>query len=94
MTKAELIEKIQAEKGAELSKKAVSEIVDAVFDEIARSIRKDKRFTYPGFGTFGLKKRKGRLGRNPQTGAEIKIAPSKTVGFKPSPEFKRSLGNA
>ncbi len=93
MTKAELIEKIR-EDNAQLSKKQVSGIVDAVFDEIGKSVRKDKRFSYPGFGTFTVKKRKGRTGRNPQTGAEIKIAPSKTVGFKPAPELKKSLGNA
>lgn len=93
MTKAELIQKIQEEKGALLSKKHVAGIVDAVFDEIAKSVRKEKRFSYPGFGTFTVKKRKGRTGRNPQTGAEIKIAPSKTVGFKPAPELKKSLGN-
>jgi DNA-binding protein HU-beta len=66
-------------------------VVDAVFENLARAIRKDKRFSVPGFGTFSLKKRAGRVGRNPQTGAEIQIAPTKTVGFKPAPELKRSL---
>jgi DNA-binding protein HU-beta len=54
-------------------------------------VKKSGRFSYPGFGTFTLKKRKGRTGRNPRTGAEIKIAPTKTVGFKPSPDLKKSL---
>jgi DNA-binding protein HU-beta len=91
MTKAELVEKIQADKAQTMSKKNVAGLVDAVFDEIGKAVRKAGRFSYPGFGTFTLKKRKGRTGRNPQTGQEIKIAASKTVGFKPAPELKKSL---
>lgn len=90
MTKAELIEKIQ-ESRTDLSKKAVATLVDTLFDEVTRAIKKDKRFSLPGFGTFTVKKRKGRTGRNPQSGAEIKIPPSKTVGFKPAPALKKSL---
>ncbi len=90
MTKAELVEKIQ-ESRSDLSKKAVAVLVDSLFDEIAKAIRKDKRFSVPRFGTFVVKRRAGRVGRNPQTGAEIRIAPTKTVGFKPAPELKRSL---
>ncbi|HYG69145.1 MAG TPA: HU family DNA-binding protein [Anaeromyxobacteraceae bacterium] len=90
MTKADLIEKVQAEHG-DLSKRQVAAVVDAVFDQLAKGIRKDKRFVMPGFGTFSVKKRAGRVGRNPQTGAEIQIAPTKTVGFKPAPELKKAL---
>jgi DNA-binding protein HU-beta len=90
MTKADLIDKVQAEHGA-LSKRQLAAVVDAIFDHLAKGIRKDKRFLMPGFGTFTVKKRAGRVGRNPQTGAEIKIAPSKTVGFKPAPELKKAL---
>lgn len=91
MTKAELVEKVQGDSGGSLSRKAMATLIDAIFDEIGQSVKKDGRFSYPGFGTFTLKKRKGRTGRNPRTGAEIKIAPGKTVGFKPSPELKKSL---
>lgn len=90
MTKAELIEKVQAARPA-LSKRQVSEVVDAVFEHLARGIRKDKRFSMPGFGTFVVKRRAARVGRNPQTGAAIEIAPTKTVGFKPAPELKKAL---
>jgi DNA-binding protein HU-beta len=75
----------------ELSKKAVGEIIDSVFGTISKSIKKEKRFSYPEFGTFNVKKRKARTGRNPQTGEKIKIKASKTVGFKPAPSFKSSL---
>jgi DNA-binding protein HU-beta len=90
MTKADLIEKVQGSR-PDLSKRQVAELVDVVFDHLARAIRKDKRFSMPGFGTFVVKRRAGRVGRNPQTGAEIQIAPTKTVGFKPAPELKKAL---
>jgi len=90
MTKADLIEKVQAAR-SDLSKRQVSDVVDAVFDHVAKAIRKDKRFSMPGFGTFVVKRRAARVGRNPQTGAAIEIAPTKTVGFKPSPELKKAL---
>jgi DNA-binding protein HU-beta len=90
MTKADLIEKVQAEHGT-LSKRQVAALVDIVFDHLARGIRRDKRFSMPGFGTFVVKRRAGRVGRNPRTGAEIRIAPTKTVGFRPAPELKKTL---
>ncbi len=90
MTKADLIEKVQSQHGL-LSRRQVAVVVDSVLDHLAKAIRKDKRFSMPGFGTFVVKRRAGRVGRNPRTGAEIRIAPTKTVGFKPSPDLKRSL---
>jgi DNA-binding protein HU-beta len=90
MTKADLIEKVQAAHG-DLSKRQVAIVLDAVFDYLAKGIRKDKRFSMPGFGTFVVKKRAARVGRNPRTGAEIQIAASKTIGFKPAPELKNAL---
>ena len=89
MTKAELVDcVVTANRHRELSKAPVNVICDALFDELAKGIKKDKRFTYPGFGTWTLKNRKARVGRNPQTGEEIKIKASKTVGFKPAPRLK------
>ena len=91
MTKAELIDKVAETKGLDLSKKAVGDVVDACFEAIGKTIKKDRRFSYPGFGTFTVRSRKARVGRNPQTGAEIRIKASKTVGFKPAPGLKSSL---
>ena len=65
--------------------------VDATFDSIAKAIRKSKRFQVPGFGTFTVRSRKARKGRNPQTGAVINIKASRSVGFKPAPVFKKGL---
>jgi DNA-binding protein HU-beta len=91
MTKAELIEKVHKEHGGEMSKKAVGDIVEGTFNVIAKSIKKEKRFGFPSFGTFTVRERAARLGRNPQTGASIKIAKSKAVKFKAAPELKKSL---
>lgn len=93
MTKAELIDKVtqQISKSAEVSKKATGEIIDLAVAEIAKAIKKEKRFSYPGFGTFNVRARKARKGRNPQTGEEISIKASKTVAFKPAPELKDKL---
>lgn len=90
MTKAELVETV-GKLNKDLSKKAIAEVMDATFEQLAKSLKKDGRFTYPGFGTFSVRKRKARTGRNPQTGAEIKIKASRTVGFKPAPTLKQSI---
>lgn len=92
MTKAELIDKIYgANKDCGLSKAGVNEFVDTVFDQLSKAVKKDKKFTYPGFGTWTLKSRKARKGRNPQTGEEIKIPASRTVTFKPASTYKQTL---
>ena len=92
MTKAELVDQVvKSSKGMNLSKKAAAEILDSVFDEVGKAIKKDTRFSYPGFGTFTVKRRAARKGRNPRTGAEIRIKASKTVGFKPAPGLKGML---
>lgn len=91
MTKSDLINAVHSNSGEDLSKKLVGEIVDSVFGNVSKAIKKDKRFAFPDFGTFTVKKRKARIGRNPQTGEKIKIKASKTVGFKPAPSFKSAL---
>ena len=92
MTKADLIEAVMKScKDDGLTKRLTGDIIDNAFSAISKSIKKDKRFSYPDFGTFTVRNRKARKGRNPQTGKEIKIKASKTVGFKPSPKLKGSL---
>ena len=92
MTKDELVSAvIKSCKGDDLTKRLVSDVIDATFENIGKSIKKEKRFAYPSFGTFTVRNRKARKGRNPQTGAEIKIKGSKTVGFKSAPTLKSSL---
>jgi len=92
MTKAEFIDQVvKASEGTSLTKKAAAEIIDGMFSIVGRAIKKDGRFSYPGFGTFTMKKRAARKGRNPRTGTEIRIKASKTVGFKPAPSLKKAL---
>ena len=92
MTKDDLVTAVvKSCKEDDLSKRLVSGVIDATFGCIGKSIKKEKRFSYPAFGTFTVRHRKARKGRNPQTGAEIKIKASKTVGFKPAPLLKSSL---
>lgn len=91
MTKAELIDRLHKSAGKDLSKKALNDLVDELFALITKSVRKDKRFVYPGFGTFAVRKRAARVGRNPRTGEPVNIAPSKTVAFKPAPNLKTGL---
>jgi DNA-binding protein HU-beta len=92
LTKDELINSIIKNcKDSNLSKRLAGDVLDAAFENITKSIKKEKRFAYPGFGTFTVRNRKARKGRNPQTGEEIKIKASKTVGFKPAPTPKNAL---
>ncbi len=91
MTKAELIDKVHGMYSGQLTKKLASELVDAVFDNLAGAIKKDRRFSYPGFGTFVVRQRKARTGRNPQTGESIKIKASKAVGFRAARTLKDKL---
>lgn len=89
MTKADLVNSVA--KATKLSKRAAMDAVDSIFENLARAIKKDKRFQVPGFGTFSVRSRKARKGRNPQTGAAINIKASRTVGFRPAPGFKKGL---
>lgn len=91
MNKAELIESIQKALGADATKRAAEQALDAVLDSIAKGVKKDKKVQIIGFGTFEVKKRAARLGRNPKTGEALKIAASKSVGFKASSVLKGSL---
>lgn len=89
MNKQDLIEAILANKEAGIeSKAAAGRAVDAVLDAIAAGIKKDGNVQLIGFGTFAVKTRAARTGRNPQTGATIKIKASKTVGFKAGAALK------
>ena len=89
MTKAELVEAVSVE--TKLTKKAASEIIDVVFSNIGKAVKKDDRFSYPGFGTWSMRSRKARKIRNPQTNEMMKLKASKTVGFRPAKELKQTL---
>jgi DNA-binding protein HU-beta len=89
MTKADLIETIA--RATQQQKKIVATTVDLTFDQIARAIRKDKRFWMPGFGTFTVRRHKARAGYNPRTKTAMMISAARTVGFRPAPKLKNGL---
>ena len=91
MNKGELVEKVQKALGKETSKRAAEEAVAAVLDAIAAGVKKEGAVQLIGFGTFTVRKRAARMGRNPKTGESMKIKASKTVGFKPGKALKDSL---
>lgn len=91
MTKTEFIAAVADKLDGNYTKKDTGDAVQAIFDAMADAIRGDGKFSYPGFGTFKVRERGARKGRNPQTGAEITIAASKNVAFKATPKFKESL---
>jgi DNA-binding protein HU-beta len=89
MTKAELVEVVAAQ--SRLTKKSAAEILDIVFANLGKAVKRDQRFSYPGFGTWSVRSRKARKIRNPQTNEMMKLKASKTVGFRPAKELKNSL---
>jgi DNA-binding protein HU-beta len=89
MTKAELVEKMA--KDADISKAAAGKALDSFFDSIKKTLKKGTKVTLVGFGTFSVGKRAARKGRNPQTGATIKIKASKTPKFKAGKTFKDAV---
>jgi DNA-binding protein HU-beta len=94
MTKSELIaqvvEQIEDDK---LTKKLTEEVIEATFEVVKAALQEDSRFSFPGFGTFTVKERAERKGRNPRTNEEITIPASRTVTFKPAPRLKTSLND-
>ena len=89
MTKAELIETVARQ--THLEKKTAARAIELTFDQIARAIRKDKRFWVPGFGTFSVRRRRARLGYNPNTQSPMTIPAARTVGFRPAPKLRKGL---
>ena len=89
MKKPELAAAI-AEK-ADVTKEKAGEILNILTDEITNAMNKNDPVTLIGFGTFSVRERSARTGKNPQTGAEIKIPASKTVGFKAGKSLKAAV---
>lgn len=89
MNKAELIESIT--KATKLTKVDAEAVINTALDSIKKSVKKGEDVTLIGFGTFTSSKRKARMGRNPQTGKELKIPAMKVPKFRPGREFKQAL---
>lgn len=89
MNKNELIAEVA--KKADLTKAKAAEAVDAFIESVSKAMSKGKEVRLVGFGTFTVVKRKATEGRNPRTGAVIKIAASKQPKFKPGKALKESV---
>lgn len=89
MTKAELVERIS--KDANISKKAAETALDSFMANVRDSLKKGKRVSLVGFGTFSVGRRAARNGRNPQTGETIKIKAAKVPKFKAGKVLKDAI---
>ena len=92
MTKKALVEKlVELHRHRPMSKAAVEDVIESLFHHLSFALRRTTRFSYPGFGTFVVRRKKERKGRNPKTGESIVIKAGKNVGFRPASEFKSRL---
>lgn len=91
MNKSELIDAIAD--SADISKAAAGRAVDAVVASVTGALKNGDQVTLIGFGTFSVKDRAARTGRNPQTGAEIQIAAAKIPSFKAGKALKDACNN-
>lgn len=89
MNKSELIEAVA--QSADISKAAAGRAVDAFVDSIADALKEGDQVTLVGFGTFTVRERAARTGRNPRTGETINIPASKIPGFKAGKALKDSV---
>lgn len=87
--KAELVSEVAAK--TDLTKKDVAAAVDAIFNSIQENLAKGEKVQLIGFGTFEVRNRAARKGRNPQTGKEIEIPASKVPAFKPGKALKDAV---
>ncbi|MCJ8168028.1 MULTISPECIES: HU family DNA-binding protein [Atopomonas] len=89
MNKSELIDAIAA--SADIPKAAAARALDAVTESITDALKKGESVVLVGFGTFAVKERAARTGRNPQTGNPIEIAAAKIPGFKAGKALKDAV---
>ena len=91
MNKTDLVEVVARFMGNGTSKAAAERAVNAVLQGMSAGLRKDKSISLSGFGTFEVRARKGRVLKNPRTGAPMKVRPGKRVAFKAGKTLKGLL---
>jgi nucleoid DNA-binding protein len=92
LTKAEIVDSVATE--SELTKRQATEIVDLILDEITSALQKGDDVALTPFGRFKVRQRKAREGRNPKTGAKIKIPARKVPAFVAGKALKEAIGGA
>ena len=91
MNKQELIDNIAS--SADITKAAAARALDSVIDSVTNSLKKDDSVVLVGFGTFSVRSRAARTGRNPQTGGEIQIKAAKVPAFKAGKALKDAVNS-
>lgn len=89
MTKGDLVKALA--KKTKCSKVCANDCLNTILDEVTKSLAKGKSVAFTGFGTFSVVKRKARIGRNPQTGATIKIPARIVPKFKAGKRLKKAV---
>ena len=92
MTKAELVKEVA--QAADLTKKHSEVIVNVVFQSIINALHEDEKVELRGFGSFRIRQRRPRQGRNPKTGDKVQVPPKKIPYFKPGKELKQFINDA
>lgn len=91
MTKAELVDEVAG--NSDLSKKDAEVIVQTVLDSIVESLKSGEKVELRGFGSFRLRERASRLGRNPKTGEKVHVPAKRVPYFKPGKELKELINS-
>lgn len=91
VNKSQLIDKIA--EGADISKAAAGRALDSFVDAVGQALKDGDQIALVGFGTFSVRERAARSGRNPQTGETIEISAAKVPAFKPGKALKDSVNN-
>ncbi len=91
MNKAELVGKVA--ENADITKKDAEKVINALFGTVEEALADGDKVQLVGFGTFEVRQRAARTGRNPKTGEEIKIAATKVPAFKPGKALKEAVAD-
>ena len=86
LTKADLVEEVT--RVTELPRKESEAVVETIFESIIQALQGNDKIEIRGFGSFRTRQRRGRIGRNPKTGARVEVPPKRIPYFKPSKELK------
>ena len=92
MTKADLVEKVARE--ADMTKKDAEQLVEIIFDSITDTLNKGEKIELRGFGSFRVRERNSRKGRNPKTGDSVEIPAKRVAYFKPGKELKELINES
>ena len=92
MTKADLVDEVI--RATELPRKESETVIETIFDSIIQALQSNDKIEIRGFGSFRTRQRRGRVGRNPKTGAKVEVPPKRIPFFKPSKELKDFVNHA